>query len=160
MCLFSEEATVLPPFSVILNTVTNFFFICAVVVHSACALTTIRSCSAPIVHFHGVTWNPKAIVQSRTEALVLDELLTVLGNIDETHQLRDVRSLVVYVTWIRSLWFISLHQRPDLAVVTNDSHANFVLVDHVTCDVTWLQPSFAARIDGTRSTFCIRIDPL
>ena len=52
-------------------------------------------------------------------ALVLNELPTMQGNVDETHQLRDVHLSTI----------------PGLAVVTYGRHTNTVFVTHVTGDL-------------------------
>ena len=81
-----------------------------------------------------------------------------IGKRDKTHQLRHVRSVVMYVTRVRSPYFISIHQCLVFATVTYDSHANFVFITHVTGDVKWLKSSVS--INNIWSTFCIRIELL
>ena len=55
MCLLIEETTVLTPFMVILVTVTTTTPFCTRAVYPACALITIRCCSAPVIHIHRIT---------------------------------------------------------------------------------------------------------
>ena len=141
MCLVGKDTTIFTQYTVIHTTVTGALYwrtgsgLCTCAVHSACAHVTFRCRTTPVCHFYRITWNPKAIYQCRTSALVPYELFTVQGNVDETHQLRNVRSFVVYVARVWSPLFISVHQCPALAVVTYGSHANSAFVTHVTADV-------------------------
>ena len=161
MCLVGKDTTIYSPFTVIRTTVTGACYwptgLCACAVHSACAHVTFRCRTTPVCHFYRITWNPKAICQCRTSALVLYELFTVQGNVDKTHQLRNVRFLVVYVARVGSFAFTFVHQCPALAVVTYDSHANSAFVTHITGDVVRQQSSFTIWINQTDSTFCLRI---
>ena len=56
MCLFSEQTTILTPrHCVILVTITTTTPFCTRAVYPACALITIRCCSAPVIHIHRIT---------------------------------------------------------------------------------------------------------
>ena len=68
--------------------------------HSACALTTARWCSAPIIHPDGVTWHPGRVWHPRIMTLILDKLFTVCGDFSETFQLRQTCSGVMNVLYV------------------------------------------------------------
>ena len=163
-CLVGEETAVFTPYIVILITVTDITGFCTWVGHSACALTTARWCSTPVCHLSGITWHPPSISavseHLRFITVILYKLLTVRGDSGEIGQLRQTRSIVINDTWVATRVFKSFHMSPVLTVVTDDSHANSILVSHVTVHWEWCQISFAIWINVVISTFCCRVSVL
>ena len=51
----------------------------------------------------------------------------------------------------------AIYQRSVFTVVTDDCHANFVLVSHVTVNSERCHASFAIRIDDIRTTWSLGI---
>ena len=150
LCLVSQETAVFTPYLVIRITVTAFSC-CAWVVHPACALTTSRRRSTPICHLRRITRHPPSVWTVKPEtwvvALVLDELFTVWRDTGETGQLRQTRSFVMNVTFVTAFIFISSHICPALTVVTDDCHANTLLICHVTVHYEWCQSSIAIWVN-------------
>ena len=151
LCLVSKEATVFAPYLVIWITVASITGVCTWVGHPACALTTARCCSAPVPHLSRITWHPPGNwtlkLQTRVITLVLDKLLTVWGDSGETSQLRKTRSCVMNVTKTL-LW---IHKCPALTVVTDDCHANSLLILHVAINRKRCRTTLAIRINDVIS---------
>ena len=163
LCLVSEEAAVFTQYFVILITVTAITGVCTWVGHPARALTTTRWCSAPVRHLQRITWHPptfSAFEQLWMITLVLYKLLTAWGDSGEASQLRKTNSRVVNVPWVAAWSFISMHICPVLTVVTDDCHANSILVSHVTVHWKWHQISLAIWINVVVSTCRCRVSLL
>ena len=160
MWLLSEETAVLSPHAIIRITIAFISGVCTWFVHPACAPATFR-CPAPVVHLSRITWHqpPMHIVkQEGIYTLILDKLFTVWGDCGEARQLRQTRSHVVNVTWVTPLGFISFYQCSVFTVVTDDCHANSVLISHIAESYKWLQTSLAIRIYDIIALLCCRIE--
>ena len=138
----SEEAAVLTPFCVILVTIATFPSDTRIF-PAACTFLAIRRCASPVSHIFGITGYPPPIringikQQHWVKTLVLDKLFTMWGDFSETAQLRQTCSGVMNVSWVTPSRITPIHQCSVLAVMTNDCHANSVLVSHVTGHVKW-----------------------
>lgn len=140
----SKEATVLTPLSIIIVTITFYLALFTWVIHAACAAVFARQCSAPVGHLTWVTGYPPSkrifpIIfaikpQPGVKAFILNKLFTVWGDLGETRQLRQICSHVMNVTWVAPRIFAAIHKFSVLAIVTDDCHANAVLVSHITKD--------------------------
>ena len=145
----SKEAAVFTPFSIINVTIIfkPLFLILSALftwfIHAACAFVTARQCSTPVSHFLWVPRYPPSkpsfstipgLQQPEVNTFILDKLLTVWGDFSETHQLRQICSYVMNVTWVAPTFFAAIHHCCVLAVVTDDCHANSIRVNHVTSD--------------------------
>ena len=138
----SEEAAVLTPFCVILVTIATFPSDTRIF-PAACTFLAIRRCASPVSHIFGITGYPPPIringikQQHWVKTLVLDKLFAVWRDVCETRQLRQTRSGIIYVTRVTPSFLTPIHQCSVLTVMTNDCHANSVLVSHVTGHVKW-----------------------
>ena len=158
--LVSKETAVFTPFIIIGITVARSFWNCTWLSHPACALATVGYCSAPVCHFSRITWHPPGMIALEHQwikALIFDKLFTVCGDTGETGELQKICFRVVNVTWIRSCFFKSIHQRSVFAIVTDDSHANSILVRHVTGHVKGWHAFFAIWINDVNTIFRCRI---
>ena len=61
---------------------------------------------------------------------------------------------------VASCRFTSFHQGSVFAVVTDDCHANVVLVSHVTINYERCHAAFSIRVDDVRSTWSVGIAQL
>ena len=132
LCLVSEDVAVFTPLIVVRITITASFY-------PRCALASICWRSIPIRHLWFVTWHPPSkqsiSEQTRVMTLIIDKLFTVWGDFGETRQLRQTRSGIMNVTWVTPRRIIAINQCSVLAVVTDNCHANSILVSHITSDV-------------------------
>ena len=166
MWFVSEKTAVFTPNFVILITVTTTTGVSTWVVHPACALSTARWCPTPVRHLSWITWHPPRVwiwtekPQIRTITLIFDKLLAVWGDCGETRQLRQTHSCIVNVACVTTCLFVPIHQCSVFAVVTDDCHANSILVIHVTGDAKRRQASFTTWVNDVIPTLCCRVERL
>ena len=99
-------------------------------------------------------------MQRKVWKLNVFDLLTVGRYGSQVSQLEEICPSVVNITLVASCRFTSLHQCPVFAVVTDDCHANVVLVSHVTINYERCHASFSIRVDDVRSTWSVGIAQL
>ena len=152
-----ENTTIFTPHLVIFVTVTRRPRVCAYLGHSACALTTVRWCSASIIHLSGVTWHPLAhVCHHRMMTLILDKLFIVWGDFSDTNQLRQNRSGGMNVTYVIAETF---HACSGFTVVTDDCHANSILVTHVTVYCKWYKRTLVIWVNDVISACTVGVFP-
>ena len=85
---------------------------------------------------------------------VLDKLLTISRDVQKTKKLCTACQAcycVMNITYIASWTFISINQSPGFTVVTDNRHANSVLVSHVTMNSERFVTSFSIRVYNIRA---------
>ena len=85
---------------------------------------------------------------------VLDKLLTISRDVQKTKKLCTACQAcycVMNITYIASWTFISINQSPGFTVVTDNRHANSVLVSHVTMNSERFVTSFPIRVYNIRA---------
>ena len=155
MRFFSKETAVFTQHVIILIAVTSTAAVCTCVGHAACALVGIRRGGpSPVRHLNVVTWDPPSIwvphpKEGSAMTFVLDKLLTIRRDVQKTKQLCTACQACYYVmniTYIASWAFRSIDQSPGFTVVTDNCHANSVLVSHVTMNSERFVTSFSIRV--------------
>ena len=155
MCLVSEETAVLTQFAVFFVTITRMSRVWTLVSHPACVRTTARWRPSPVSHLDRIPWHPPSNITSEElwiTALITDKLFAVWRDSGETRQLRKTRSGVMNITWVTTRPLISLHMRSTFAVVTDDYHANSILVIHITVNCKLCKRTLAIGINDVIST--------
>ena len=155
MCLVSKETAVLTQYAVFLVTITHISRVWAWAGHPACARTTAGWRSSPVIHFDRIPWHPPSKTTSEElwiTALITDKLFAVWRDSGETRRLRKTRSGVMNISWVTARALISLHMCSTFAVVTDDCHANSILVTHITVNCKRCKRTLAIGINDVIST--------
>ena len=94
------------------------------------------------------------IQEKRIVAFILDELLTISGDIQKSNQLwntSQTRSYVMNIANVAPLFFMSIDQHSVFGIVTNDCHTNSISGCQVTIDGKRRIAFITIRVDDVRT---------